>query len=138
MGKFEQYGPIAQQYFVEQQKPISEIAKELNITEKTLHNWKKEWDWEQKKADFLKSKYNCFASLYQLTNMIANDALEAYKADGTKPDKSTISFLSKAIDKLPKMKSIEKQEVLEHTEDTAGRKFSSENINQVVSFLMGE
>lgn len=138
MGKFEQYGLIARQYFVEQQKPISVISKELNITEKSLHIWKKEGDWEQKKADFLKSKYNCFASLYELTNMIANDALQAYKTDGTKPDKSTISFLSKAIDRLPKMKTIEKEEIVEHTENKDSKNFSENNINKVVSFLMGE
>lgn len=138
MGKFEQYSPIAQQYFVEQQKPISTIAKELNITEKALHNWKKAGEWEQKKTEFLKSKYNCFSSLYQLTNMIASDALEAYKTQGEKPDKNTISFLSKAIDKLPKMKTIEQQEVIEHTENSGSKVFNDSNINKVVKYLMGD
>lgn len=138
MGKFEQYAPLAQQYYVEQQKTIAAISKELNITEKTLHSWKKNNDWEQKKADFLKSKYNCFSALYELTNMIANDALNAYKIEGTAPDKATINFLAKAIDRLPKMKNIEAVEVSEQSNTGEAKQFSETSINKVVKYLMGE
>lgn len=138
MGKFEQYGAIAQQYFVEEQKPVSVIAKLLNLTEKTLHDWKKKGDWEQKRADFLKSKFNCYASLYELTNLITQDALNTYKTEGEKPDKTTISFLTRAIDKLPKMKQLEQIEVFEQTAAGKDKDSSEETILKIHKYLMGE
>ncbi len=137
MAKFEQYSPIAQQYFVEEQKPISVIAQQLNLTEKTLHDWKRKGNWEQKREDFLKSKYNCYASLYELTNLMAQKALEDYKEDGTTPDKATVNFLARAIDKLPKMKRLEQEEISEQANSSKDKASNEETILKIHKFLTG-
>lgn len=106
MGKKETYFILAEKYYVEEQQPISGIANRLNITEKTLHGWKKEGDWENKKMKFLQSQYSCYASLYELVNKMAVSVNEAYN-NGQKPDGSTLYSLTKLIDKLPKLKKFE-------------------------------
>ena len=48
MTKKPEYEPIAAQYFVEMQMTVSQIAKRLDVSEKTIHNWKKAGGWEEK------------------------------------------------------------------------------------------
>lgn len=121
MAKKEQYYVLAEQYYVEEQLSVAAVARKLNITEKTLHNWRKDGGWDEKRSKFLKSKYNCYSSLYELTNRITQQILSDYEADGTIPEKSALAFLGKMIDKLPKMKKLEAQEIIEKAEENDER-----------------
>ena len=43
MAKFDDYGILAEKYYVEEQLPVSRIAEKLGLTDKTLHEWKKNY-----------------------------------------------------------------------------------------------
>lgn len=107
MAKKEQYGMLAEQYYVESNMPISGIAKRLQINEKTLHNWKKEGEWDKKRAAFLHSKYSCHAALYELVRLLAENAINQYKNEGTLPEAKELYFIKDMAEKLPKMKNFE-------------------------------
>lgn len=121
MAKKELYGKLAEQYYVENNMPISGIAKKLSITEKTLHEWKREGEWDKKRSTFLHSCYSCYSSLYELVTLMANDAINQYKTEGTLPEAKQLYFLKDMVVKLPKMKSFEnnlvEEEIAKNTED---------------------
>lgn len=95
------------QYFVECQMSIIEIARRLNVSEKTIRNWKKDGDWENKRMLFLKSQYSTNQTLYELVHLIAQKALEDFKTEGAYPDQKTLYFLMNMSDKLDKLKNYE-------------------------------
>lgn len=107
MAKKEQYFHLAEQYYVESNMPISGIAKRLNVTEKTLHGWKKEGEWDNKRASFLRAQYSCNSALYELVGLLAKNMLESFKTQGTMPTSKEVYALTAMIDKLPGMKSFE-------------------------------
>lgn len=108
---------LATQYYVECQMSITQIAKRLNISEKTLHTWKKENEWQGKRNRFLKSMYSTNQSLYELLHLVSQKAIDDYKADGTMPDQKTLYFIMGMTDRLPKLKMYEKQENKEKVEE---------------------
>lgn len=108
---------IATQYYVECQMSVAQIAKRLNVSEKTLHTWKKENDWQGKRNRFLKSMYSTNQSLYELLHLVSQKAIDDYKTDGTMPDQKTLYFIMGMTDRLPKLKMYEKQEIQEKVEE---------------------
>ena len=71
MQKFEQYGALAEKYYVEKQYELSQIAKELNISSATLKSWKNKGDWDSKRQTFLSSQYTCYSALQELLMYIS-------------------------------------------------------------------
>lgn len=106
MGKFEDYGLLAEKYYVEEQLPISTIAKKLNLTDKTLHNWKNQNNWDDKRKDFLQSQFTCSAALQELVIHLVKDANAKIKT-GELPEAATLNFIGKMAEKLPKLKAFD-------------------------------
>lgn len=119
---------LATQYYVECQMSVAQIAKRLNVSEKTLHNWKKENDWQSKRNRFLKSMYSTNQSLYELLHLVSQKAIDDYKTDGTMPDQKTLYFIMGMTDRLPKLKMYEKQEIQDKVEELN----SSDEVNNNV------
>lgn len=113
MGKFEDFGILAEKYYVEDQLPISTIARKLNLTDKTLHDWKKKGNWEDKKRDYLASQCSCNKNLYELVRLLTDKAVSDIRTDGVYPDAAALNFISKMADKLPKIKTFEENVVNE-------------------------
>ena len=113
MGKFEDYGILAEKYFVEDQLPISAIARKLNLTDKTLHDWKKKGNWEDKRRDYLTSQCSCNKTLYELVRLLTDKAVAEIRTEGTYPDPAALNFIGKMADKLPKIKTFEENVVNE-------------------------
>lgn len=113
MGKFEDYGILAEKYYVEDQLSISAIGKKLNLTDKTLHDWKKKGNWEDKRRDYLTSQCSCNKNLYELVRLLTDKAVNEIRTTGTYPDPAALNFISKMADKLPKIKTFEENVVNE-------------------------
>lgn len=131
MGKKEQYGMLAQQYYVESNMPICGIAKRLKINEKTLRNWKKEEKWEEKRANFLRSKFSCHSALYELLNLLVKNAIDTYKTEGSLPEAKELYFIKDMADKLSKMKDFENtlaEEQINKLSETQEKTFDSSDI----------
>ncbi|MGN0015239.1 MAG: transposase [Candidatus Gastranaerophilaceae bacterium] len=118
---------LATQYYVECQMSVAQIAKRLNVSEKTLHTWKKENDWQGKRNRFLKSMYSTNQSLYELLHLVSQKAIDDYKTDGTMPDQKTLYFIMGMTDRLPKLKMYEKQEIQEKVEELNATNNEKEN-----------
>lgn len=115
--KKQNYELLACQYFVENQMSVAEISRRLNISEKTLHNWKQDGKWIEKRTRFLKSQYNTNQALYEFVRLLLQKALEDFKLEGILPDQKTLYFIMNMADKLPKLKEYEKQTAEEKAEE---------------------
>lgn len=143
MSKREQYFCLAEKMYVEEQKPVSAIAKALNITNKTLGDWKKDGNWDEKRRKFLGSQYACYSGLYELLNKVTAKAIEEFHETGEIPERSTMNFISKMIDKLPKLKNFEVREITDKIESAIEEEVVSRDVNadillSVDKFLRGE
>jgi len=132
MAKKQTYYAIAEKTYVEQHIPISGIAKRLDITEKTLGDWKKEGNWDAKKSQLLQSQQSCNAELYELVRKMTKKISEDYAKDIT-PDAGTLYFLKGMIDKLPKLKAYEESNIVKEQENKA----STEELLSKVSDILG-
>ena len=108
MKKFDEYGILAEKYFVEEQLTLTEISERLNITSKTLVEWKKQGNWEEKRKTFLSSQYSCYSALQELLMYLSKDALTKIKS-GEVPESASLNFIAKMAEKLPKLKSINEE-----------------------------
>ncbi len=122
---------IASQYYIECQMSVAEISRRLNVSEKTLHNWKNENNWNEKRSRFLKSQYSTNQTLYELLHLLAKKAIEDFKEEGVLPDQKTLYFIMSMADKLPKLKSYEKQEAQEKVEEITSQ--NKENEEQKIN-----
>lgn len=137
MGKFEDYGILAEKSYVEEQLPISSIAKKLNITEKSLHDWKKKGGWDEKRRQFLSSQYNCYGSLYELLNKIVQKSLLDCDQTGDMPDAATLYFIKAMADKLPKIKKLE-NEIVQEKQVLEQKPINTDVLSSIDKFLKGQ
>ena len=137
MTKKDEYLILAEKYFVEDQLPVSVISKKLNITEKTLHNWKEKSDWQTKRKNFLKSQYNCYANLYDLLNRVVQKTLDEFNAEDKMPDGATLYFIKAMSDKLPKLKQLEETLQTEKTNTKDTSALNEEALKLVDNYLKG-
>lgn len=122
MTKKDEYEVIAAQYFIEMQMTAAQISKRLNLSEKTIHNWKKAGDWEQKRKRYLKSQYSTNQTLYELLHMVAKKALDDFKNEEIMPDQKTLYFIMAMTDKLHKLKAYENESAKEKIEEINSQK----------------
>lgn len=126
MGKFEDYGLLAEKYYVEEQLPISTIAKKLNLTDKTLHDWKTKNNWENKRKDFLQSQFTCSTALQELVIQLVKDANSKIKM-GEMPEAATLNFIGKMAEKLPKLKAFDDMVINEKMTSTENESISDQS-----------
>jgi uncharacterized protein YjcR len=140
MAKKPEYEALAKRYYIESQMPISGIAKRLNITEKTLHDWKKEGNWDAERSSFISGMYQCNSSMYNLVRMLTEDAIRQFQETGQAPDASTLNFIAKMSDKLGKMKAFEGEITMEHmAKVNRGESQDKDNIvDKINRLILGE
>jgi len=100
---------LASQYFIENQMSIAQISKRLTISEKTLFNWKKAENWEDKRTRFLKLQYSTNQQLYKLLHLVTDKAVNDFELEGIVPDQKTMYFIMNMAGKLKDIKSFENQ-----------------------------
>lgn len=100
---------LASQYFIENQMSVAQISKRLTISEKTLFNWKKEGNWDDKRTRYLKSQYSTNQTLYELLHLVAEKAVDDFKQEGIMPDQKTLYFIMNMAGKLKDLKAFEQQ-----------------------------
>ena len=108
MKLIDEYGILAEKYYVEEQLTLKQISEKLNISVKTLWQWKKNEKWEDKRRNFLSSQYSCFSALQELLMYLSKDALTKIKS-GEVPESASLNFIAKMAEKLPKLKSIQEE-----------------------------
>ena len=83
------------------------------MTDKTLHDWKKKGNWEDKRREYLTAQCSCNKNLYELVRLLTDKAVTEIRTTGTYPDAAALNFICKMSDKLPKIKTFEENIVNE-------------------------
>jgi len=127
--------PEAEKLYITEHYTIENIAKKLNINEKTIRNWKKEGSWDIKKAQYLKEKQSFHEELY----IFARKLMQSMNIEleiGEQPSPQRLNALAKIIPLLPKTKEYE--ELSKQQSTPAEQQKSPEEILKIVrNFLEG-
>ncbi|MBQ8475609.1 transposase, partial [bacterium] len=105
MAKKDKYLLLASQLYIERQMSIAAIAKRLDVSEKSLFAWKKEEEWDKKRARYLKSMYSCNQNLYELLNLVTKKALDDFYRDSLIPEQKTLYFIMNMESRLKDLKA---------------------------------
>ena len=117
---------------------VSDIVKrKLNLTDKTLHDWKKKGEWDNKRKDFLTSQFTCSAALQELVIHLVKDANAKIKA-GEIPEAATLNFIGKMAEKLPKLKAFDEMVINEKMTETANNEENSNDKETQIAELINK
>lgn len=92
--------------YIEKFMTLETIAKQLNVSERTLRRWKAEGNWDEKRFNYIQSKTTFHEDLYSFGKTL----LESIKADmenGEKVEPSRMYTLTKIMNMLKNVKTYE-------------------------------
>ena len=124
--------------YIEKFMTLETIAKQLNVSKRTLQRWKAEGYWEEKRIEYIKSKTTFHEDLYSFGKTL----LESIKADmenGEKVGPSRMYTLTKIMNMLKNVKTYEDKVVNEKSisETTKVEGLSSEVIREIEEKILG-
>ena len=64
MTKKKSLAAAAERFYVIEQMTMVEIAQLLNVHEKTIQNWKDEFNWDEKRNQFIQTKKSFHEEMY--------------------------------------------------------------------------
>lgn len=98
--------PEAERLFIHEYMPATVIARKLNLNRKTINDWRAKYEWNKKRASFLKSKMNFHEELYEFARKLM-DGISADLEAGEKVDPGRMYAFCKVIPMFTKVKDYE-------------------------------
>jgi uncharacterized protein YjcR len=89
--------PKAKELYTIHQMSLADISRRLNISTRTLQNWKSEDHWEETRAQVSGSEKNFHAQLFELGEVIARK-IKQDELDGVKVAAERYTVLQRIID----------------------------------------
>lgn len=96
----------AERLFMYEFMSSEQIAERLRLNRKTVMSWKDEYDWEKRRADFLKSKQCFHEELYEFARKLMKDITADMEA-GEKVDPGRMYAFCRVIPMFTKVKDYE-------------------------------
>ena len=96
----------AENLFVYKLKTVETIANELNLSRKTVMNWKEKGDWDNKRKLYIKSKIAFHEELFEFARKIMKDITEDMEK-GNKIDAGRMYAFCKLVPMFTKVKDYE-------------------------------
>ena len=93
----------AENLFVYKLKAVETIANELNLSRKTVMNWKEKGDWDNKRKLYIKSKIAFHEELFEFARKIMKDITEDMEK-GNKIDAGRMYAFCKLVPMFTKVK----------------------------------
>ena len=138
--------PIAERMYVVDQMTLNTISTDLKLAEKTVWTWSNEGNWAIKRDQYLKTKTDFHADLYnfarklmKLIDMDMERMIESPLVGDEERDKrleSRINSMSRLLDKLPKTKDYESK-IKTEAEAENRADVSGDDIAQKVKEILG-
>lgn len=135
MAKKQAYYGDAEKMFVENGATLAGISKKLEVTEKTLREWKKEGEWDRKRSQFLKIKNSCNVELHKMIGNLAQQVNDQIQG-GEKPDPQMLYGINQLAATMLKLKTYEDSMIQEETSKEE-KTVSSEEILGKVHDILG-
>lgn len=128
----------AAKLYIENFMTLENIAKQLNVNERTLRRWKSADNWEQKRYEYIKSNTSFQEDLYNF----GRNLLKSIKIDmdkGEKIEPSRMYTVVKIINMLKSVKNYEDKVIKEKfmPETTKPNEISPEVIRKIEEKILG-
>ena len=125
----------AENLFVYKLKTVETIANELNLSRKTVMNWKEKGDWDNKRKLYIKSKIAFHEELFEFARKIMKDITEDMEK-GNKIDAGRMYAFCKLVPMFTKVKDY--QDIVAKKEEKATpRGLTPELIAQIEEEVLG-
>ena len=125
----------AENLFVYKLKTVETIANELNLSRKTVMNWKEKGDWNNKRKLYIKSKIAFHEELFEFARKIMKDITEDMEK-GNKIDAGRMYAFCKLVPMFTKVKDYE--DIVANKEEKATpRGLTPELIAQIEEEVLG-
>ena len=125
----------AENLFVYKLKTVETIANELNLSRKTVMNWKEKGDWDNKRKFYIKSKIAFHEELFEFARKIMKDITEDMEK-GNKIDAGRMYAFCKLVPMFTKVKDYE-DIVAKKEEKATPRGLTPELIAQIEEEVLG-
>ena len=125
----------AENLFVYKLKTVETIANELNLSRKTVMNWKEKGDWDNKRKLYIKSKIAFHEELFEFARKIMKDITEDMEK-GNKIDAGRMYAFCKLVPMFTKVKDYEDM-VAKKEEKATPRGLTPELIAQIEEEVLG-
>ena len=125
----------AENLFVYKLKTVETIANELNLSRKTVMNWKEKGDWDHKRKLYIKSKIAFHEELFEFARKIMKDITEDMEK-GNKIDAGRMYAFCKLVPMFTKVKDYE-DIVAKKEEKATPRGLTPELIAQIEEEVLG-
>lgn len=137
MAKKALYYDEAERLYVMEHIPFDSIAKQLDVSEKTLRNWAQDGQWQEKRAELERDTGALHSKLYKLANTLT-DSVQNAIAEGREVPSHQLYTLTRILDKLQKLRQYEETA---GSEEAAGKKsagqLSQKTIERIEQDIFG-
>ena len=96
----------ASNLYIEKFMTLETIAKQLNVSKRTLQRWKTEGNWNEKRSEYLKSNTTFHEDLYSFGKRLL-DSIMSDMSNGNKVKPSRLYTVTKIINMLKNVKTYE-------------------------------
>ncbi len=128
----------AAKLYIEKFMTLENIAKQLNVSERTLCRWKAEGNWDVKRAEYIKSKTTFHEDLYNFGKTLL-DSTKTDMKNGKKIEPSRMYTITKIMNMLKNVKTYEDKAIHDKpmTETTKPEGLSADIVREIEEKILG-
>ena len=117
MTKKKSLAAAAERFYVIEQMTMVEMAQLLNVHEKTIQNWKDEFNWDEKRNQFIQTKKSFHEEMYNFARKLMN-TIEYDIDSGNKVEQGRLYTFAKMLPFITKIKEYEDSKDKHNDEQT--------------------
>ena len=124
--------------YIEKIMTLENIAKQLNVSERTLQRWKTKGNWNEKRSEYLKSNTTFHEDLYSFVKRLL-DSIMSDMSNGKKVEPSRLYTVTKIINMLKSVKTYEDKAVTKKCEKETSKSvgLSPDVIREIEEKILG-
>jgi len=126
----------AQRLYVIEQMTIDEVARKMEVNERTIRRWKTEHNWDLKKEQYIKTKQMFHEELYNFARKLMI-SIEYDMENNEKVDPGRMFAFTKMLPLITKIKEYEDEVSKKGTEDTGSKELSPEFMKTINEEFLG-
>lgn len=124
--------------YIEKFMTLETIAKQLNVSERTLSRWKAEGNWDEKRFKHIQAKTTFHEDLYDFGKTLLESIMTDMK-NGEKIDSSRLYTVTKIMNMLKNVKTYEDKVTAENyeTERPKSGELSADIVREIEEKILG-
>lgn len=134
--KKKSFSDIAERMYVIEQMTASEIAAHLGVSERTIRSWNSEYDWDNKRAQYLDTKSMFHKEMYSFARKLMS-SIEYDMDNNEKVDPSRMFTFTRMLPMIIKIKEYEDVVAQNSNGESKPVEITPEFINKINEEFLG-